>query len=105
MTARTLIYSPAASRDLSAILSVIAENAGARAAARWRKSFIERTNALTRQPRLGAVDEDLGPGRRRLVVSPYLVVYELATPNEVAILRIIHGARDLPALFGDKGRD
>jgi len=105
VTARTLTYSPAARRDLSTILSVIAENAGPRVAARWRRAFAERTDALIRQPHLGATDEDLGPGRRRLVVSPYLVVYELTTPNEIAVLRVVHGARDLPALFENSTRD
>jgi len=38
-------------------------------------------------------------------VSPYLVVYELTTPNEIAVLRVVHGARDLPALFENSTRD
>jgi plasmid stabilization system protein ParE len=98
---RTLIFSPAASRDLTSILSVIADGAGSRVAMRWRRTFDERTAALTVQPYVGAVDEDLGPGRRRLVVPPYLIVYHLPIPTEVVILRVVHGARDLRALFGD----
>ena len=56
---------------------------------------------LVRQPYLGAADEDLGRGRRRLVLAPYLIVYEIGPGNEIAILRIVHGARDLPTLFDD----
>lgn len=36
-----------------------------------------------------------------MVVTPYLVVYEFLSENEIVILRILHGARDLPTLFGE----
>jgi len=98
---RSLSVSPAASRELVTILSVIAEKACERVAVRWRKLFGARMRALVRQPYLGAMDDDLGSGRRRLVVAPYLIVYELKPGDEVAILRIVHGARHLPTLFND----
>ena len=99
MTRRSVRFSSTANRDLVAIIAVIRENAGARVAARWRRAFEERSKMLADQPFLGAADEDLGPGLRRLVVAPYLIVYELPTSDEVSILRIVHGARDLPSLF------
>jgi len=67
VTRRKLTFSPEASRDLRAVLNVIADHAGARVAARWRGVFDERTKELIRQPYLGAADQDLGPGRRESV--------------------------------------
>jgi len=105
VTRRAVKFGSTANRDLVSIIAAIRENAGARVAARWRRIFEERANALAEQPFLGAADEDLGSGRRRLVVAPYLIVYELPSPDEVSILRVVHGARDLPSLFGDLSSD
>jgi len=99
VTRRPVTYSATASRDLVGIIDFVAQNAGSRVAARWRRNFVDRINALSDQPYLGATDQDLGPGRRRLVLVPYLIVYEVAGSDGVHILRIVHGARDLPSLF------
>jgi len=99
VTRRPVTYSATAGRDLVGIIDFIAQNAGSRVAARWRRNFVDRINALSDQPYLGATDQDLGAGRRRLVLAPYLIVYEMAHSDGVHILRIIHGARDIPSLF------
>jgi plasmid stabilization system protein ParE len=94
-----------ARRDFAGVIATIAENSGSLVAARWRGRILGQIGHLADRPYLGARDEDLGSGRRRLIVAPYLIVYELMPANVVAVLRIIHGARDLPALFGDGRRD
>ena len=44
-------------------------------------------------------EEDFGPGYRTLAVGEYVIVY--CVENEDAlVLRIVHGRRDLEALFG-----
>ncbi len=48
---------------------------------------------------LGAQDDRLR-GRRRLIEGPYLVVYRLLN-DEARVVRIVHGARDLDAIFAD----
>jgi plasmid stabilization system protein ParE len=88
-----------ARRDFASIIGTIAEEASQRTAARWSRRILKQVGALTDRPFLGAVDEHLGSGRRRLVLAPYLIVYELASPTEITVLRILHGARDLPTLF------
>jgi toxin ParE1/3/4 len=88
-----------ARRDFAAIIGTIAEEASQRTAARWSRRILKQVGTLADQPFLGAVDEHLGPGRRRLVVQPYLIVYEFASSSEITVLRILHGARDLPSLF------
>jgi len=50
VTRRTVTFSATANRDLVSIIGVIAENAGARVAARWRRAFEDRSNALGEQP-------------------------------------------------------
>jgi toxin ParE1/3/4 len=102
---RTLVFSPDAERDLVIITTMIAEHAGNRVAKEWRRRLAKRMQSLSSQPRLGMLDSNLGPERRRLVFAPYLIVYELALPGEVSILRIVHGARDLPTLFPSANRD
>jgi plasmid stabilization system protein ParE len=86
---------------LAAVIDVIAKEAGSRSATRWRRRILDRLALLRSRPLLGAIDEDIGPGRRRLVVAPYLIVYEFQSATEVVILRIVHGARDLRAVFND----
>jgi plasmid stabilization system protein ParE len=39
---------------------------------------------------------------RSSVVGRYVVIYRF-TDDELQILRIIHGSRDIPRLFGDPG--
>lgn len=34
-----------------------------------------------------------------MVVRPYLIVYRIVSKDLVRVVRIVHGARDLPALF------
>ena len=99
MSRPAVSFTTTARRDLALIVATIAENSGPRTAARWRNRLESRARTLADQPFLGAVDDVLGPGRRRLVISPYLIVYRVRDDHEVTVLRILHGARDLPSLF------
>ncbi len=51
-------------------------------------------------PEMGRVAPELGEGRRLWRVWDNLLVYH-HTPDEVVVERILHGARDLDALFDD----
>ncbi|MEX5830371.1 type II toxin-antitoxin system RelE/ParE family toxin [Ralstonia solanacearum] len=35
----------------------------------------------------------------RLAITPRYVIFFVTTPDEVIVIRILHGARDLPAVF------
>ena len=94
-----------ARRDFAAIIGTIAEEASERTAARWRSRILKQVATLADRPYLGAQDEHLGPGRRRVVVAPYLIVYEFASLTEIRVLRILHGARDLTTLFRQPSSD
>jgi len=49
-------------------------------------------------PEIGQARPDLGVGIRHWPIAPYLIFYRV-DPEAVTILRILHGARDLPRLF------
>ena len=44
-------------------------------------------------------DDDFGPGCRSLAVGEYVIVYCVEN-EDVLILRVVHGRRELEALFG-----
>jgi toxin ParE1/3/4 len=54
---------------------------------------------LARFPQMGRRrDEDLRPGLRSLVVGEYVIIYRLEV-EEVLILHVLRGSRDVKALF------
>jgi toxin ParE1/3/4 len=105
VTRAAVSFTATARRDLALIVDTIAENSGRRTAARWRAMLESRAWALADHPFLGAIDDTLGSGRRRLVISPYLIVYRVRDDRDVTVLRILHGARDLPSLFEGLSND
>lgn len=68
-------------------------------ALRWITRLEARALGLGSQPYAGAEDAELG-GRRRVVERPYLIVYRIISKDLVRVVRVVHGARDLPSLFG-----
>ena len=53
---------------------------------------------LRRFPQSGRARLDIAPDARALVELPYLILYRII-PDGVQIVRVLHGARDLPPLF------
>jgi toxin ParE1/3/4 len=51
-------------------------------------------------PRIGrSREDDFGPGYRSMPVEEYVIVY-CVEDGDALILRVVHGRRDLEALFG-----
>lgn len=92
---------PRARLDLIQIGDYLERESGRRIARRWIERLEAKALDLEKQPYIGAEDASLG-GRRRLVVRPYLIVYRISN-NVVRVLRVVHGARDLPNLFATEG--
>ncbi len=61
-------------------------------------ALTERFHLLSRYPLLGRHREDLG-GRRSFAVGDYVILYRV-DDGDVAILRVIHGRRDIDGLIG-----
>lgn len=93
--------SPAAARDLDAIADHVANEAEAHVAGRWVARLRSRIAGLADFPLAGVEDGPLGPGRRRLVERPYLIIYRVVREDLVRVIRIVHGARELPTLLSD----
>ncbi len=94
---RLLTFSPAARADLLAIARYIAEDNPERAL-----SFVAELEARAAQaaerPSSFPVRDDIAPGLRTIRHGRYLLFFrELG--EEVRIVRVLHGARDLPGAF------
>jgi toxin ParE1/3/4 len=92
---------PLAEADLDDIWFFVAKESGSiEIANRLIDALTDRFFVLASFPYIGrSRDEDLGPGCRSASVSEYVIIY--CVENEDAlILRVVHGRRDLAALFG-----
>jgi toxin ParE1/3/4 len=58
----------------------------------------DRFFALANNPLIGRLRPDIAPELRYFTVGNYLILYR-TLPDGVQIVRVIHGARDLPHLF------
>jgi toxin ParE1/3/4 len=90
-----------AAADLDEIWYYVARESGSiEIANRLTDTIIDRFVMLAGFPTIGrARDDEFGPGCRSVTVGEYVIVY--CVENEDAlILRVVHGRRDLEALFG-----
>ena len=65
--------------------------------------FIDRIFRICQQglasnPHLGRTREELSPGLRSLVFESYVIFYH-PMPNGVAVVRVLHGVRDIESIF------
>jgi toxin ParE1/3/4 len=90
---------PEAAADLDDIWEFVASRSSSlETADRLIDTVIERFLLLARFPGIGRRRDDLRSGLRSLPVGQYLVFYRLEG-DDVLILRVLHGARDVEALF------
>jgi len=62
-------------------------------------SITQRFLLLARHPHIGRRrDEDLRPGLRSLAMGEYVIIYRVEK-NDVLILHVMQGRRDIGALF------
>ena len=86
--------------ELEAVITEIGEGAGLSVAQKWSTTFRTQVASLRHAPYRGVLIAAWG-GRRRLVVSPYLIVYDVKEPALVMVQHVVNGRRDLDALFAD----
>jgi toxin ParE1/3/4 len=95
-----LIFAPLAEQDLKEILNYIAQDKplAAQQFVKRQRSACER---LSSHLLLGQqCPEFPNRGYRRTSVGHFAIYYEVR-PSEVAILRIVHGSRDIGRIFGE----
>ena len=96
------MLAPQARRDLLAAAHWIAEE-NPSAAVALRNAVVAAATRIGSHPQIGALRTELAPQSIRfLVVSgfPYVIVYD-AGREPPLILRVLHGARELPELLRD----
>jgi Plasmid stabilization system protein len=86
-----------AEEDLIELWLYIAQDNPA-AADRVLDDIEERFHSLAENPLMGRLRPDIAPELRYFVVGKYLILYRIV-PDGIQIVRVIHGARDLPNLF------
>ena len=91
-----------AATDLEKIWLYVAQESGStETASRLIDSITDRCLLLGNFPYAGRPrNDDLGPGRRTFPVGEYVIVYRVQG-EDVLILRVVHGRRDLETFFGD----
>ncbi|MDX8482058.1 type II toxin-antitoxin system RelE/ParE family toxin [Mesorhizobium sp. VK24D] len=90
-------FSPAAARDVEEIGDYIhAENPAA--ARRFVAALSARCERIANAPRGGALRSWLMPNLRSIPFQHYVVFY-VAEGDDVRIERVLHGARDIDAIF------
>ena len=86
-----------ADADLLEIWVYIAEN-NIEAANGVIQSIGRRCHDCADLPGIGRRRDDLSPGLRSINEGSYIIFYRVAD-NGIQVVRVVHGARDLPSLF------
>ena len=103
---RRLVYSNEAMRDLVAIADYIDDlsgniETGLRVTQRLRGYCLKLAGSPLMQ---GRSRPDLGEGLRSVPRESYVIVFK-CTSARLDVVNIIHSARDIEAMFQDKGED
>ena len=62
-------------------------------------SITDRFFLLGNHPNVGRLRDDLRPGLRSFPVGQYVIIYRI-DGIDVLILHVVHGRRDIEAMFG-----
>lgn len=95
------VISPAARSDLDEVWQYVAAH-NIRAADQLIDAFLKRFFLLASQPSMGQARPDLAEGVRHSPLGNYLILYR-PSESEIDVLRVIHGARDVPGVFREHG--
>jgi toxin ParE1/3/4 len=91
-------FAPAAEADLEAIYDYIAAD-NAVAAAKLVARLEELAARLAETPGMGRARAELLPDLRSFPLANYVVFYR-PIESGIEIVRVLHGARDVPVIFG-----
>lgn len=96
-------FAPRAWADLDDIDRYLTQEAGGRRAKAVLRRIRDRIDLLAEHPRIGPIREEYG-GRRILPCRPYVAIYTVRPHRDgdlIIVLRIVHGARDIPRLLAE----
>ncbi len=90
---------PLAAVDILDVWDHIAEDSAA-AADRWVDTLDGKLNLLATQPLMGRAREELAASLRSFPFGRY-VIYYVPIEDGIDVVRALHSARDIDAIFGD----
>jgi toxin ParE1/3/4 len=93
-----LAFSPLAEQDLEAIADYIAADNPTRAVS-FVRELRTQCQRITLNPPGYRLRPEIAQGMRSCAYGSYVIFFETRA-EELVIVRILHGARDLPAEFG-----
>ena len=102
---RRVVRTPQAEREIMQIAYYFADEASYDVSDRFLRAVDKATRQIVNMPGVGALRDYDNPeliGMRMLPLPKflkYLLFYRLAD-EDIEILRVLHGARDLQAIFG-----
>ena len=95
-----LLFTPEAEADLDNIWLYIAkESQSIERAELTLDRFSVVFSRLARNPYMGRQRDDIRPGYRSFPIGSYIVFYRLIGTDEILVLRVVHGRRDLAQIF------
>ncbi len=84
-----------ASRDLREILDYTATTWSREQADKYYAKLISTFRTLADNPALGRKRDDISEGMYGLTAEKHILFYRIASPEEIHIMRILHGRMDL----------
>lgn len=94
----TVIKSPAAEEDITEIwLYIAADNLAA--ANQFVENLKDIAELIATQPNIGVLRAALGEHIRSHAIGNYVIYYRPVTEG-IELVRVLHGARDIPDAFG-----
>lgn len=91
---------PLAAADILDIWDYIAEDS-IEQADRWVDRLDEKLGLLATQPLMGRARGELAADVRSFPFGRYVIFYE-PIPGGIDVVRVLHSARDVDAVFGDE---
>ncbi len=91
--------SQTASRDLAKIIDYFS-NLNIEAGERFIREFEQKCKNLVDFPKMGRSYEDVAPFLRGIPVDGHIILYKVID-DEITIVRVVSGKRDLKSLFSD----
>ena len=88
-------------REIQEITAYLAKNYGFPQSERFVKNLNSKFSKIVQLPKIGKPRDEILPGSRMLSVDRYLILYAVIG-EDVEILRVVSGYRDLSKLFTDE---
>lgn len=95
---KRVLKTPVAEADLEEIGIYIAQD-DPDASDRLLDAIADKLALLAESPGIGRAREELAPGLRSFPVSSYVVFYR-SIDDGIDVIRVLHAARDIPAVLG-----